>query len=76
MRQKSSQGCGRVLSIHLDEVQKVVDTKRVIDSVEALPIDTKKTIMMFASPQAFVDMPYWKRFVAGLINKKRCVLLR
>ena len=42
VRQKTSQSCGRVLSIHLDKIQNVVDAKQMIDSVKALPIDTKK----------------------------------
>ena len=63
VRQKVSQGCIRVVSIHLDEIQNITDAKRIIDSVEALPIDTKKTIMLFASPQALVDKPYWKKLL-------------
>ena len=69
VRQKASQSCGRVVSIHLDEVQNIVDAKRIIKSIEALPLDTKKTIMLFASPQALVDKVYWKEFVNVLINK-------
>ena len=75
VRQKASQGYGYVVSIHLDEVQNVVDTKRIIDSVEALLLDTKKTIMLFTSPQTLADKPYWKQFVAGLINKKMMRLI-
>ena len=70
VREKASQGCGRVVSIHLDEIQNKQDAERIIHSVEALPIATKKTIMLFASPQALVDKPYWKGFIRKLIDKK------
>ena len=58
VREKASQGCGCVVSIHLDEIQNKQDAERIIHSVEALPIATKKTIMLFASPQVLVDKPY------------------
>ena len=70
VRQKASQVCGRVTSIHIDEIQNLTDAKRIIDSIEALPLNTMKTVMLFASPQALVDKPYWKKFIAGLIDSK------
>ena len=70
VRLKASQSCGRVVSIHLDEVRNIVDAKRIIKSIEALPLDTTKTIMLIASPQALVNKNYWKQFVNGLIKKK------
>jgi len=70
VREKASQGCGRVVSIHLDEIRNIVDAKIMIDSIENLSLDTQKTIMLFASPQALIDKPYWKRFIHGLIDKK------
>lgn len=42
VRQKASQGRGRVVSIHLDEIQNIIDAKRIITSVEALLMNTKK----------------------------------
>ena len=45
------------------------NAKQIIDSIESLSLDTKKTIMLFASPQELIDEPYWKRFIHGLIKK-------
>ena len=70
VREKASQGCGRVVSIHLDEIRNITDAEEIIDSVGKLSLDTQKTIMLFASPQALIDKPYWKRFVRDLIDKK------
>ena len=75
VRQKASQVCGRVSSIHIDEIQNLTDAKRIIDSIEALPLNTMKTVMLFASPQALVDKPYWKKFIAGLIDSKMLRLI-
>ena len=69
VRQKASQGCGRVVSVYLDEVQNANDAEQIIDSIESLSLDTQKTIMLFASPQALIDKPYWKIFIHGLIKK-------
>ena len=68
VRQKASQGCGRVISIHLDEIQNSVDALEIIESIESLPNNTQKTIMLFASPQALIDKLHWKRFVNRLIK--------
>ena len=68
VRQKASQGCGRVLSIHLDGIKNATNAKQIIDSIESLSIDTQKTIMLFSSPRALIDKPYWKRFIHGLIK--------
>ena len=57
------------MSIHLDEVRNANDAKQIVDSIESLLLDTQKTIMLFASPQALIDKPYWKRFIHGLIKK-------
>ena len=69
VQQKSLQGCGQVVSIHLDKVRSVAVGKKIIDSMESLPLDTQKTIILFASPQALVEKPYWKIFVHRLIDK-------
>ena len=70
VRQKASQACGRVISIHLDEITNPSDASSVIESTLGLPMNTNKTIMLFASPQAIVDKAHWKRFVRLLIEKK------
>ena len=75
VRKKASQGCRRVVYIHLDKIQNATDAKRTIDSIERLPLKTKKTIMLFASPQALVDKTYWKSFIAGLIDKQMLYLI-
>ena len=68
VRQKASQGCGRVISIHLDEIQHSVDASKIIESIESLPDNTQKTIMLFASPQVLIDKLHWKRFMNRLIK--------
>jgi len=60
VRQKVYQGCGRVSSMHIEEIQNLTDAKRIVDSIEALPLYTMKTVMIVASLQALVDKSYWK----------------
>lgn len=64
-----------MVSIHLDEIQNISDAKIIIYSIELLPVSTKKTVMLFASPQALVDKSYWKQFITGLIEKKMLRLI-
>ena len=40
VQQKALQGCGRVVSIHLDEVRNAAVAKQIIDSIESLSLDT------------------------------------
>ena len=41
VRQKASQGRGRVISIHLDDIQNATDAGKIIESVEVLPNNTQ-----------------------------------
>ena len=41
VREKAYQCCGCEFSIHLDEIQNIVDAKRAIESIETLPLYTK-----------------------------------
>jgi len=68
--QRASQRCGRIISIHLDEIQNITDAGRIIDSIKSLPNNTQKTVMIFASPQAQINKSHWKKFVDRLIEKK------
>ena len=61
VRQKLSQACGQIISIHLDEITTKVDATSIIESTLALSNDTKKTVMLFSSSQAVVDRFYWKK---------------
>jgi len=70
VRDKVSQARGRVISIHLDEITDERDASSIVRSTLALLNDTKKTIMLFASPQTIIDKPYWKRFIRLLVEKK------
>ena len=58
VRDKASQGCGRVISIHLDEIADERDTSLIIRSTLALPNNRKTNIMLFASPQANIEKSY------------------
>ena len=55
--------------IYLDEIQNTTDADRTIDSIEALPNNTQKTVILFES-QVLIDKLYWRRFVDQLIKKK------
>ena len=68
--QRASQTCGRIISIHLDEIQNSTDAGRIIASIEQLKKNTQKTVMLFASPQALIDKLHWRKFVDRLIDKK------
>ena len=73
VRQRASRRHGRIISIHLDEIQKSTDAGRIIESIEKLKNNTQKTVMLFASPQALIDKLHWRKFVDRLIDKKYCV---
>ena len=60
VRDKASQACGRVISVHLDEISNKPDASSLIKSTLAFPNDTKKTVMLFESAQTIIDRPYWK----------------
>ena len=64
-----------MLLLGVDQCKKVIDRSNqsyevknyntandIIKKILLLPDDTKKTIMLFASPQAIVDKAYWKEF--------------
>ena len=67
---KANQSCGRVISIHLDEIKNPTAAKEIIKRTLLLTDDTKKTILLFASPQAIVDKPHWKQFIQDLTKRK------
>ena len=66
---KANQSCGRIISIHIDEITNTVSAIDIIKNILLLPDDTKKTILLFASPQAIVDKPHWKQFLKELIKR-------
>ena len=70
VKQKVSQTCSRIISIHLDEITSHGDATSIIESTLALPLNTKKTVILFSSLQAIVDKPHWKRFVWLLVQIK------
>ena len=60
VRQRASHGCGGVVSIHIDEIQNIVDAKGIINSIEALPLDTKKTSCFLPLLKS-----WWTRFIGN-----------
>ena len=48
----------------------LTNAQSVIESMLAFQDDTKKTVMLFASPQVLIDKDHWKRFVRQLVQKK------
>ena len=67
---KVSQCCGRIISIHVDEIKNALSAKDALTRTLLLPDDTKKYVLLFASPQAIVDKPHWKQFLKDLITRK------
>jgi len=65
---KSIQTSGDVLAIHLDEVHNSSDQLRIVQSILALPSSTRKTIMLFSSPQKIVNDKTWMGFLKKLIE--------
>lgn len=51
----ASQGCGYVITIHLDEINNHDVAHDMINSVLLLDDNMRKTVMPFGSPQALVD---------------------
>ena len=70
VRDKSSYTCGRVISIHMDEITNESDASSIIRSTLAFPNDTKKTVMLLSSSQFIGDKPHRKKFVRLLLEKK------
>ena len=56
---KSIQISGDVLAVHLDEIHNALDQHCTIKSILALPLNTRKTIMIFSSPQKIVNDKAW-----------------
>ena len=55
VRQNASQACGRIISIHLDEIQNHTHAQEIIDNTLSLPFGTRKMVMLFDSPQSLID---------------------
>jgi len=70
VREKASQACGWVISIHLNEIKDRAAVKYIVDSMLVLPLATRKPVTSFTSRKALVDKPHWKLFVTALIFKK------
>ena len=66
---KANQSCGRIISIHLDEIKNKNAAAEIIKKTLSLPDNTKKIILLFASPQAIVNKPHWKHFLKALIAR-------
>ena len=47
VKQKASQTCGRIISIHLNKFGSNSDATSIIELTLALPLDTKKTVLLF-----------------------------
>ena len=67
---KASQPYGQIISIHLDEIKNHNAVKEIIKHTLLLANNTKKTILLFSSPQAIVDNPHWKQFLKVLLMQK------
>ena len=68
VRKKSIQTSGDVLAVHLDEIHNASDKQHLINSILALPVNTRKTIMLFSSPQKIVNDKAWMGFLKKLIQ--------
>ena len=65
---KSIQTSGDVLAIHLDEIHNPLDQQRIVKYILALPLNTRKIIMLFSSPQKIVNDNTWMGFLKKLIE--------
>ena len=65
---KSIQISGGVLAIHLDKIHNSLDQHRIIKSILVLPPNTRKTIMIFSSPQKIVNDKAWLGLLTKLID--------
>ena len=66
---KANQNYGRIIPIHIDEIRDVTQALAFIKEILGLPIDTTKTIILFASPQSITSKPYWEIFIVDLHTK-------
>ena len=64
---KATQTSGDVLSIHLDEVHSPMGKRKLITSILALPSYTRKTVVLFTSPQKIVNDKEWKNFTLDIL---------
>ena len=65
---KTIQTSGDVLAVHLDEIHNMSDQQRLVESILALPLATRKTIMIFSSPQKIVNDKIWMGFLKKIIE--------
>jgi superfamily II DNA helicase RecQ len=66
---KAKQTAGKVVSIHLDEIQALADQNAIILMIKALPADRHTMVILFSSPQAFVNKKSpWSELVDKLIK--------
>lgn len=67
---RSSQSCGQIISIHLDEIKNTASMDEIIKRTLVLPKDAQESNLLFASPQAIVDKPRWKQFLKDFLTRK------
>ena len=65
---KVNQLCGQIISIYLDKIKNLDTANEIIKCTLLLPNDTKKTVLIFVSPQTIVDKPHWKKFLKDLLT--------
>ena len=67
---KARQSFGQIISIYFDEIKNTDAANEIIKCTLLLLDDTKKTVLLFSSPQATVDKPHWKQFLMDLLTQK------
>jgi hypothetical protein len=67
---RASQEYGNVLSFHLDEIRDRQEQVAVATTVSNLSSSTTQTVFLFASPQAFVNNPTWRKLLDSIIRQK------
>jgi superfamily II DNA helicase RecQ len=67
---RASQEFGNVISFHQDKTRDRNEQQAVADRIFDLPVTTTQTVFLFASPQAFLNNPIWRKLLDLIMQKK------
>jgi superfamily II DNA helicase RecQ len=67
---RASQEFEKVLSFNLNKIRDINEQQGIATSVSNMALDTTQTVLLFASPQVFVNNPIWRKLLDLIILKK------
>jgi superfamily II DNA helicase RecQ len=67
---RASQEFEKVLSFNLNKIRDINEQQDIATSVSNMALDTTQTVLLFASPQVFVNNPIWRKLLDLIILKK------